>query len=267
MSYLNRFRSSTIPVVFIHRGSHRYLQESIYQAKRMGNTVILIGDHQFDGLDEFHLIDSYKHEIAAVESMYIHKSTNPPDFEIFCIARWFILASFVIKMNRNTVYYSDSDVFIYFRTDDVYPRYSSSELMYTSMYDQPNFRWSASGCCSFWKREQIIAFTHFVRNLYTTNISILDQKEKYHRENNIPGGICDMTLLYLFSQTRSFVPLNKVFDHCVFDQNVRDNDNYYKNEYNKTHIIWKNDIPFMKNNLTGEVVQFYTLVEYAKIRR
>lgn len=255
-----------LPVLFLHRGRHAYLQKAIHQAKRMGNYVILIGDAQMDGVDEFHSIADYDSVLAEVTSFYVHLSTNPVAFEHLCLARWCILAAFLKTSRWDTVYYSDSDVYLYFRTDDVYPTYPAGHLLYTLMYDQPGVRWSASGCCSFWTRESSAAFDAFIRSTYTTNLPLLMQKATYHRETNLPGGVCDMTLLYLFAQTRPHTPLNRVHAGCAFDQNVRDNDNYYKDEYKKTQIQWRGGLPYLQNTRTGEWIRFYTLVEYAKMQ-
>ena len=65
--------------------------------------------------------------------------------------------------------------------------------------------------------------------LYT---SLLLKKWNYQREHNLAGGVCDMTLVYLWSKDNDRV-LNsaRIFDGGTIDQNLCDRVNFSENEY------------------------------------
>jgi putative methyltransferase (TIGR04325 family) len=182
-------------------------------------------------------------------------------------------------MNKNKIdvcYYSDSDVMIYDDLSKTYPFYKDFDAAYTMTEYQENFRWSASACCSFWKRETINKFCDFIIELYSTSkIEKLKAKWNYHQQNNIAGGICDMTLLYLFTEEINFYPLSKVMKDFCFDQNMKDDENYFKNEYKFTGnkesgqilklVTWKDGKPYGYNNKLDSEIRFIVLTEYAKV--
>lgn len=69
------------------------------------------------------------------------------------------------------------------------------------------------------------------------------------REHNLAGGVCDMTLVYLWSKDNDRV-LNsaKIFDGGTIDQNLCDRVNFSENEYKynsfagiKKYVIKKDD--------------------------
>ena len=84
-----------------------------------------------------------------------------------------------------------------------------------------------------------------------------------------------MTLLYLFTKEINFYPLSKVVNNFCFDQNMKDDENYFKNEYtfngNKNAgpilklISWKDGKPHGFNTKLNCEIRFIVLTEYAKV--
>ncbi len=64
--------------------------------------------------------------------------------------------------------------------------------------DFDSFYWSGSGHVSFISKDFLEDFCAFVIHTYKDDFFLLQQKIDYHIKNNINGGICDMTLLYLY---------------------------------------------------------------------
>jgi len=60
---------------------------------------------------------------------------------------------------------------------------------------------------------------------------ILETKWAWHQENDVPGGVCDMTLLHFFRQGRKAVNLSMVRDGSVWDDNINRAENYLEDEY------------------------------------
>lgn len=266
-----------IPVVYIHFGVlPNYLKRSINQSLKFNNKVVLITDIEalIPGVD---VVDSslYNNQVNDFENAYVHMSSNKPDFEKICIKRWIVLANYVSKNNIDVCYYSDSDVMLYANINDVYPAYQNYDAAYTLPEYQDNYRWTASACCSFWKKETLFKFSKFIIDVYTgSGLEKLKEKWTYHQQHNIAGGVCDMTLLYLFSNTINFCSLTKVVDGITFDQNYIDSENYYKNEYELVYdknaekkvkkINWKAGIPYGYNLVNRKETRFVALTEYAR---
>lgn len=266
-----------IPVVYIHFGVlPDYLKRSINQSLKFNNKVVLITDVdvEISGAD---IVDSslYNEQVKNFEDAYVHMSSNKPDFEKICIKRWIVLANYVLKNNVDVCYYSDSDVMLYANINDIYSKYQNYDAAYTLPEYQDNYRWTASACCSFWKRETLLKFSKFIIEVYSgSELNKLKEKWNYHQNNHIAGGVCDMTLLYLFSNTINFFSLTKVIDGITFDQNYIDSENYFKNEYelicdknaekNVKKIEWKDGLPWANNLIEKKSVKFIALTEYAR---
>ena len=266
-----------IPVVYIHLGElPDYLFSSMKQAIALGNKVVLISDNsvQLDGID-YESYQNYLAETDRFEQLYEHMSTNSSAFEKICIKRWIILANYVAAKNLNHCYYSDSDVMLYCKVDDYPEYYAAYDATYTLPEYQENYRWTASACCSYWKLATLQAFKKFILDIYLPeNKSALQEKWNYHQQNKIAGGVCDMTLLYLFHQKINFLSLSKVNQNKAFDQNHLDGENYFKQEYEMIFdakigksvkkIFWENNLPYAYNLRLKQKIKFLALTEYAR---
>jgi putative methyltransferase (TIGR04325 family) len=266
-----------IPVIFIHlRSIPDYMQLSLKQALKYNGRVVLITDVEYvmEGL-EVHKADQYMQGVAAFEEAYRHMSTNSEVVERICIVRWFMLRNFMQANGVEVAYYTDSDTMIYDDLTKAYEHYKEYDASYTMPVRQDNYRWTASACCSFWKMKSIAAFCEFVMEQYTRNLSQLREKWSYHLQNHIPGGICDMTLLYLFIPQISFYPLTKVKDGICFDQYMPSAENYEDNEYEfgldkelgkkVKRIRFSDEQPWYHNLKSGKEVRVIAIAEYAKL--
>jgi hypothetical protein len=266
-----------IPVIYIHLGSiPSYLVKSIEQAARFNRDIVLITDVAFTHPAVTTCdVKDFNSGVNDFEAAYVHMSSNTEAFEKICIKRWFILRNFVNKQQLETVYYSDSDVMIYADVKQLYPNYAMCDAAYTLAENQENFHWAASACCSYWKRSAINDFCEFIMNAYVNGNESLNEKWNFHQSNKVAGGICDMTLLYLFAKEIKFESLSKVKEDVCFDHNMVVGDNFHKDEYEtesrlgeelrQKKITWKNGIPFGYNKVYGKSIRFAVLTEYAKL--
>jgi hypothetical protein len=266
-----------LPVIYIYFGKiPEYMIRSIDCAYENNKNIIVLTDTDFKYKKvTCFKINNYNKGLVQFESVYKHMSSNSYEFEKRCIDRWFILRNFVVQENIEVCYYTDSDVMIYGDLAVVYGNYKDYEATYTLTELQGNYRWAASGCCSYWKAETLTLFCNFILETYSTEkIKTLEEKWTYHQANKIAGGICDMTLLYLFSQRINFYSLSKIKNVEVFDHNMLTSENYYPNEYEMEgngnrlikKIVWENGIPYGNNLLLNEKIRFVTLTEYAKLK-
>lgn len=266
-----------MPVIFIHFGALPvHLLNALKQAVEFNDQVILLtdADNEIDGVNTYQ-INSYLDGVAEFESAYVHMSTNDNKFEQICIKRWLILNNFLKQNAVSVCYYSDSDVMIYDNLTTVYENYKEYDACYTFPEYQGNYRWTASACCSFWKSTALEKFAKFINDTYSKEqIAVLEEKWNYHQKNNIPGGVCDMTLLYLFSKQIKFFCLSFERNSLCFDQNFIDSENYYKNEFEMERlqhsdkmvkkISWENGLPHAYNLILKKKIRFIALTEYAR---
>ena len=206
-----------IPVIFIHKGDHDYLTVAIEQAKLRNEQVVLL--HEPKGL---------------WGKDYEHMNTNLPGFEVFCFQRWFSLLEWMDETNREEAFYCDSDVMLYCNVTEVVRSWPPCTVSFQVPYEQWAYRWGASAHCSYWTHDELAAFCQFIDCTYKGDKMRLKEKWQWHRETGTPGGVCDMTLLYLWLEERGmegFVNNAQVIDGTTFDHNINVAENYWPQEY------------------------------------
>lgn len=265
---------TSIPIVFIHYGNHNFLKCSIEQAysKNSKSELFLIGDSANENLSKLTthiLISRYEECDKQFSRFYLHHSTNSFEYEYFCFKRWFLLYAFMEEKNFEWAFTLDSDVMVYnsiqsYFQENIFNNHYSSGLC-MPLQDHDSFRWEASGHSAFVSKSFLKQFCDFVIDTYKNNFVLLQPKISYHIEKNSPGGICDMTLLYLFYQRTPksifnlLVPTSqrKVFDYA-FPLSL----NLKKDEFpivrGFKNVIIQNRIPYAFNS-KSEKFSFVTL--------
>ncbi|MBI3583561.1 MAG: hypothetical protein HY096_06370 [Nitrospinae bacterium] len=262
--------NNTTPIIFIHKGYSGYLYFSLKQARYSNpdTDIYIIGDKSNDRFNFIRhvLIDDYSRMASSFEKVYKHYSTNSYQFELFCIQRWFILSEFMEREKIKNIFMCDSDLMIYCDISEQNKRFEDYIVSYCYPNYQDNYRWSASAHNSFWTSDAINSFCSFIFEIYTTDkVKILEDKWNYHISNKIPGGICDMTLLYLFAKgsDNKICNLLKVMGGSVYDDNINCSENYFRNEYqiknNKKEIVWEDNHPYCYNTNLNRKIKFLTL--------
>ena len=265
MSNLNE----PLPVFFFHTGNPPYLKHVLSQAKKDNKQVILLGDETNTELDaEHHMASEYIYDIEIFNRSYRHMSTNPAQFEVVCFVRWFVLRNFMIRNNIEACFYADSDIMIYEDLSEEWAKFQENSCAFMMPDEQTPYSWSASGHNSFWTKEAIIEFCDFLNAAYSTEtlFTKLTDKWNFHIENNRPGGICDMTLFWLYYQNKSgdnIGILSEVNEGSTFDDNIVSSENRYKDEYRMKNglkeIEFRDDGPYGYNLRKEQWIKFNTL--------
>lgn len=127
--------------------------------------------------------------------------------------------------------YIDSDIMTYVDYSNL-PQMKQYDAGLTIPKDQEPFVWCANAGISFWNREALRDLVSYFEYTYTIGKDRLLKKWQYHCDSKVPGGICDMTLEYLWSLDTKLSVCNMA-NSCdgVFDYNINTPDNYAKNEY------------------------------------
>lgn len=257
------------PIVLIHRGFSQYMRYSLKQAEHFNPfaSIYLIGDRANNRFSGIHHWDATKviQDLPFNSRIYRHLSTNGFDFEFFCFQRWFLLREMMERENIHDVFYMDSDVMLYRSIASIAEELPDHQMGCLIAKDQDNYRWAASAHMSFWCREALEEFCIFILKTYTDNsgISRLVRKYEFQQRHGLPGGICDMTLLYLFSLEHDVLNLATVRNGSVFDLAIGTAENFDTDEYYLENSIkkfsWNDGIPYALSRITGQQVRFNAL--------
>ena len=231
-----------IPIVFTHFGKSNFLELAIQQAKFTNpkSAIYLLGDDA-----NLYLSDSCNHQQfskysecdAILKEVYKHFSTNSYEFEYFCFKRWFVLLDFMKANHLDWICATDSDFMLYDNVSDflstILKGNNHAAGYCVQEQDFDSFLWCASGHISFVSKDFLESFCEFVITTYSTNFSLLQRKIECHVQNNINGGICDMTLLYLYyiENKNDVFNLLVPFNGVVFDNKIDYGTNFIVDEY------------------------------------
>lgn len=214
-----------IPLIFVHRGHSFYLYFSLRQAclQNKNSPVILLGtDDQplYTPEVHYHNIRNFMSSAEVFEKHYIHCSSNPYAYELFCFQRWFIIRDFVNKHNFDFFVCCDTDVMFYTDISEIFREFIDCDLTVCNK-NGPQY--------SFLTKKSINDFCNFMLTYYTVRKDrIIDMWNEY-RKKQIPGGVCDMTLLELFSMQphiKSFDLIN--YKKAQFDSILSASDGFIK---------------------------------------
>lgn len=214
-----------IPLIFVHTGYQKHLDIVIPQAEKCNDQVYLLGDssNKNTSTQWFNIIDYIDDRYETFKSNFINMSSNSAEFELNCFKRYFVCYQFAKIQRIDKFFMIDSDCLVYENLSNLgLQKYDAGASI---PKDQSNMNWTASPHCSLWSMDALDDFLNYLLMAYDeSNIEPLLKKWQYHQENNVPGGICDMTLLYLWMQknTDKFKLFNglgirngKTFDHFL----------------------------------------------------
>lgn len=251
--------SDDCPVIIIHQGNQAYIQTAMRRAEASGNPVRWI-----DRIDDFDAgAAGYDDFIAH----YRHMSTNNEDYELWCFKRYFILETAMRESGLEHAWMLDSDVLVFDDMGKVAKRAFRPRGMDNAVgitMRRGEFLISALGHTSYWTLKAISEFTAFLRRAYREQDPYLERKWVFHRDGTIPGGVCDMTLLYMWAHDRptTFNTL-RPFDGCAVDANFNTPFNYCPQEYRTRlghkRIAFRGGQPHGTRAENGERVRFLSL--------
>jgi len=263
-----------VPIIFYQQGYQEFIEYALAQARYSNPFTpiyLICDDTVIDKIiyrDNITLINNKDFNKSASEfiKVYEHFSANPYEYELVCFVRWFVMYEFMKDYKISTAFICDSDCLIYSDIADLYPEYYAKYGSLVIVNDQEPFVWVASGSESYWNLEGLRAFVHFLISSYKQGIKLLlEDKILYHHKNQIPGGICDMTLLYKFylNNKTEFSNIISVKNKGAFDRGIGYADNEFANEYRHNgyakQIVFLYGIPYCFNNYYQSQIKFHLL--------
>jgi hypothetical protein len=196
---------NSIPIIIISFGNPWYLKFILSQAKYTNpkSRIILLGDKSNIGyLDiEHYCFDDFNANINKLNEAYVHLSSNPYKFELFCIQRWIYLYNFLSKKNIQECFVMDSDILLYESIEKYSHHIPDNKL---SLYFEENSsKLSASAGNIFIKNNSTLNdFIDYIFSLYSNqnsdDFNILKKHFQDLVELNQNGGVCDMSLFYMY---------------------------------------------------------------------
>ena len=253
-----------VPVVLIHSGSQPYLHTCIKQALEK-NKVFLLGSACPDVNDKnFTYINPQADmgkDINEFSNMYVHLNTTPPDYELFCYTRWFMLRNFMEKYEIPVTMYIDSDVLLFQDATEGWKNFSDYTMSLVHR---------TSGHTSFMTLDGINSFCDMLLSIYSDKSGYHFNKIKSHLDirqaAGLPGGVCDMTLLEYFHYHAEFGggpgrvgEMMSIVNNSTYDHNMNVSDGDYEFNGVKTVHDYKDGKPSIFNHRLNRYVKFNSL--------
>jgi hypothetical protein len=187
-------------VVFIHTGYKSYVDEAVQITARTNKNIFFIGDESCQQIKNVTFVDisRYQDVDMNLRGHFVNYSTNNADYEWFCFKRIFILRAFMKDHGFDSVFHLDSDA-VLLRNIDTFP--FEKPVAYCVSPNYSEFWMSASIHAGLLTVDFCDDFEQLFRDLYEnkSRFHLIEPKIRHHRENGVPGGICDMTLYHLLS--------------------------------------------------------------------
>ena len=259
----------TVPtlIAFFGRGPD-YLKIALKSAARFNSQVVLIGDEANRGFWKDHW-DSSRIRLEKFDEFkrsYAKMSSYPEFYEMAFWRRPFAVEQWMKSEGIDQVFLLDGDVvtFADYAHDvvPVLPSECCAALM--MLQDQDSFAWATSLHFSYWTLDALTDFTSFCIEAYRDPgiRSKLEAKYRWHVENQQPGGICEMTLLYLWRERHAnrIWNLAKVWNEMVGDLSIVTSANYVEHEYEMRggfkDFTFKGAVPYGFNRILGREIRF-----------
>lgn len=249
-------RNAYIPIIMVHRGNQKYLKNTIQCAEKHGNKVILAGDKTNQKYAECWVSqeelegEEYKEFLR----YYKHNSPNSFEYEIICFERWFYMYEIMKKYDLKYAIMQDSDnlVFRTYSNND----FENCDVALCWEENQSEFDWNVSAHFSYWKIQVLKEFLDYIVDVYKNNIDILNDKIEYHKKKyektgEYGGGICDMTLLYLWLKSTKYKVRNlctikneTIYDRTIRGKKINGIDFDYIDFLNIKRVVFRNKMPY-----------------------
>lgn len=173
---------------------------------------------------------------AELVRRYVHLSSNPPEFELICFRRHFLLREYLVATPSCARFVLiDSDVLLFKGVGSYFEELGATSSFAGSSI-APN-GWNPSQISphvSFWTRQSLADFTDFIIRTYSSDAGLASLRainDEFLAAGR-RGGVSDMTLLYLWAvssgHTRS---CNEITASGAVDHNINIPHNHTEYEY------------------------------------
>jgi hypothetical protein len=243
----------SVTILMVHRGDSFYLEPVLRQLRLFNpeSRICLISDAATNHYPfvEHHDIGLYAEGMEAFAEVYVHMSSNPYGYELFCFQRWFVVRDFVRKHEGEHFLCLDSDVLMYCGVDEVFRQFMGFDFTVCH---------GTAPCYALFNRGSIERFCGYMYGLYTER-ETLDALDVLYRK--IPeGGICDMTVFGWYQRDVSghVAELTEVRELACFDEHIGVAGGFEMDRGRK-RIYWVRGLPYGRIVGTDVLVRFLGL--------
>ena len=249
--------SDNIPIIIYHNGNQIYFKSAIANLLSKGFTPIIVCNQpkepKVKGAFVYNLYGEKLEQRDIFASLYNHMSTNGKQNELVCFLRWFEILFVAGKLDLKNFWHLDSDILVF----DEFLTYKKDieSLGISGIYipeQRHQYHLSATAHVSLWSQDTLGNFVNFVLDSYKNQLPILMEKWNYHLTHQINGGICDMTLLYLWSRENQGIVKNIAL---LKVEKWRYNDNInieVKDNLKLIKVIQKQSVHFLVEDLYSD---------------
>lgn len=246
------------PLVFIvHDGNQEYVTHSIDAAMQSSHATTLIGNEFSFGALCSNFISSDEVDLPRFDRFrrqYKHLSSNPYNFELQCFKRFYLLEQCAKTMGANEFWMIDSDVLLIENLSETQAILLKNGYVAALSTEVQKSRFTMASCphISFWTLSALSDFVDFLDHMYEKYAEILESKYKHQQENQLQGGVCDMTALFLWSKTKNIFNTSRAYlDGFPFDHQINQSTNFDDDEFdfipmvNLKKVVLRNDINYV----------------------
>lgn len=232
-------------IIYIHIGNSFYLLPNLlHTQKRCPDArIILIGDKVNQKIADFgfehYMIEDYKESADTFEKVYLHRSPNSYEFELFCFKRWFIIHDIVDKLDIEQFLVCDTDAFIFCDIQTEFLKYSDFDFTITR---------NGTPCFTYFTKYNLKRFTDYIFWCYTSEEGRkrIENYYQYLVDSNKKYGISDMSAFVAWEHldgARS-MHLDNVVDGKAYDHNYIDGNDGFKMIHGHKLTVWSNGQPY-----------------------
>lgn len=276
----------TLPVIIHHETGEKpqngggknqeYLKYCVIQAKKYNKKVVLFGDQYNKAwCDDWHHVDEFENEKwQHFLNVFENWSTLPDAWAKGIFKRFYLIEEYLKRNHYTECVILDSDVLVYvdfLKYDRFLDCDAAMEIPSSQDLDglpAPNgLRMSAAAGVAYFTLEALSSFNDYCIDVYENHRELLTPKYEAHKKNNITGGICEMTLLYLWSRTRPkgrVINLLAEYEGHVFNGPIASEENNFRGEFAVSPISqikkfrFKNGQPYFIRKDSGKPVATYS---------
>ena len=206
------------PIVVYHFGNQNYFKSMVSLLNRAGFKPIIISDDILFHRNVARQVvisesDSSDSRWGCFMKHYEHMSTNGYKNELLCFKRWFDIYTSMKEIGCESFWHFDSDILVStnFHAYKAQIEQCNSTAIFTPE-QRDNYQMSSSAHVSYWKISDLDSFLDFMISCYKDNKPVLTHKWNHHIECNLSGGVCDMTLLYLWCNSNESPRFKKILN-------------------------------------------------------
>lgn len=232
--------SNNIPVVIFHEGCPSHLPYSVKSAEKYNRRVILLGNEDNINVAK-EWFDAGKLDLTRYNSfleVFENLSTYSDFFAQICFKRYFLYYELMEELSFDRIMVCESDLYNCCNYSEL-PSLKEAYAMVSITDGQDiDYGWSACCHCSYWTKRALNDFLDFCYDTFKNNRELLNEKWEYQKKNMLAGGVCDMTLVYLWAKNKEgIINSSKLFDQGTIDQNLCDKVNFSDDEYRYSNLF------------------------------